>query len=365
MHIGRQDMNELNNFANIARFDADVEKRVDDRLKCQMSGPERLYLNGLIRMAAPKNILEFGVYAGGSSAIILNAIRDRPDARLTSFDYNTLWCGDFGKKTGFNVFDDFPELAKDWKLHTGGMCGKLLDHAADGKKFDFALIDTVHSNPGEFVNMLEILPYLDKDAIVVLHDVSLHTLDDGYIPGRAGQWTNCVLLNMLGGRRIPTGFNDGDFSTILPNIGAVLLDCDRAALTDRLFECLTLPWAYAMSEKDIDDTAAHFGKHYSPRLVGIFRKCAEFYTKNAAAGKCWRIFGLPVISIKNDFGRFKSRVFLFGFIPICKKKYVGTANRTRHYLFGVVRIASGTKDRLRILGLPVNGMARRERSSRA
>ena len=50
-------------------------------------------INGLIRRHKPKNCLEIGVARGGSAILILNAIKDLPDARLVSIDL-------------FNVFEN-------------------------------------------------------------------------------------------------------------------------------------------------------------------------------------------------------------------------------------------------------------------
>ena len=38
-------------------------------------------------------------------------------------------------------------------------------------KFDLLYLDTVHSSPGEFINILEALPFLNNNAIVIIHDI--------------------------------------------------------------------------------------------------------------------------------------------------------------------------------------------------
>ena len=62
----------------------------DERIKgvSEMIYSERLFLNGIISHFKPRKLLEVGVAAGGSSALILNAIKDIPYARLYSHDYN-------------------------------------------------------------------------------------------------------------------------------------------------------------------------------------------------------------------------------------------------------------------------------------
>ena len=39
-----------------------------------------------------------------------------------------------------------------------------------GSDIDFLILDTLHIVPGEILDFLVCLPYLTKDAIVVLHD---------------------------------------------------------------------------------------------------------------------------------------------------------------------------------------------------
>ena len=53
-----------------------------------MNKNQRGFINGLIRYFKPKKILELGVFFGGSSIIILNAIKDIEDSHLFSIDIN-------------------------------------------------------------------------------------------------------------------------------------------------------------------------------------------------------------------------------------------------------------------------------------
>lgn len=70
------------------------------------------FINGLIRKFKPKKCLEIGVANGGSSILILNAIKDIPDSSLISLDLNTQLFIDRSKKTGYRVNQYFPELTK-------------------------------------------------------------------------------------------------------------------------------------------------------------------------------------------------------------------------------------------------------------
>ena len=106
------------------------------------------FINGLIRKFKPKNCLEIGVANGGSSILILNAIKDIPDSILISIDLNTQLFSDKSKKTGYRVNQYFPELTKKLKLFIGQQPHKFLIKL--NMKFDFVFLDTAHSAPGKY-----------------------------------------------------------------------------------------------------------------------------------------------------------------------------------------------------------------------
>ena len=87
---------------------------------------EAYFINGLIRKLKPKNCLEIGVANGGSSILILNAIKDIPNSSLISLDKNTQVYNNQFKKTGYRVNQYFPDLTKNWKLFTGQQPHKFL-----------------------------------------------------------------------------------------------------------------------------------------------------------------------------------------------------------------------------------------------
>ena len=53
-----------------------------------MSPNQYFFINGIIRKHRPQNCLEVGVAEGGSSILILNAIKDIKNSKLVSLDLN-------------------------------------------------------------------------------------------------------------------------------------------------------------------------------------------------------------------------------------------------------------------------------------
>lgn len=243
-------VDEINDILNI--------KLVPEMTISEMTYLERCFLNGIIRQAKPKKILELGVSAGGSSAIILNAIKDFDNAKLYSVDYNKKWYRDNSKDVGFIIDEKFSNLKNKWKLYTGGTAAKYMEEI--GGEIDLCLIDTMHVNPGEFLDFLIVLPYLKKNAILILHDIALHHTYKYAI-------TNGILFSCLNGNKL--SFNEGLWNRFA-NIGAVILDENiKDNILDYLY-LLTLPFEYLPTDNDILECQKLFSKHYKQDLVDKF-----------------------------------------------------------------------------------------------
>lgn len=239
----------------------------------EMDNTDRYFLNGIIRQIRPKKVLELGVSSGASSAIILNAINDIPDAVLYSLDYCTNYYLDESKETGFIVEQEFPHLLDKWKFRAGGMSCKYLDEI--GGDIDMCFIDTVHRVPGEILNFLEILPYMKKNGVIVLHDTALHIFRD-----KQEENCNCILLSTIKGVKIVPRCHETPY---IPNIGAAILDDNAKERIFDIFNLLSLPWKYTLNDEDIDILYNHFKKHYKREYCELFLDSANFYSKDLGA----------------------------------------------------------------------------------
>ena len=101
-----------------------IQKKIDGII--QLSLDQQKFLNGLIRKFKPKKLVEIGVSAGGSSALILNAIKDISNAKLYSIDRNIKWYLNPYKNVGWLVQKNFPELMDKWNLYTGGNTAEFI-----------------------------------------------------------------------------------------------------------------------------------------------------------------------------------------------------------------------------------------------
>lgn len=135
-----------------------ITKKMFEKAKWQLTEKQVYFMNGLIRKLKPKNCVEIGVADGGSSIVILNALKDIKDSSLISLDISDKSCTNPKLNTGNRVKTYFPELTEKWSLYTGDLPNKFLVKV--NKKFDFAFIDSAHESPGEILNFIEVLYYL-------------------------------------------------------------------------------------------------------------------------------------------------------------------------------------------------------------
>ena len=214
------------------------------------------FINGLIRKFKPKKCLEVGVARGGSSIIILNAIKDISDSFLVSIDLNTKLFIDKTKETGYAVKQFFPELTNKWRLFTGDQPHKFLDKL--NMKFDFLFLDTSHYTPGEIINIIEILPFLNEGAIVVLHDIIWHL--DGTENFKEVKFTptQIYLMSSLYGQKIYIKSS----LTGLQNIGCVKLYPKQEEHYKDYFLLLMSFWEEMPNDNQINDLRNFIKKYY-------------------------------------------------------------------------------------------------------
>ena len=219
-----------------------ITKKIIKNAGWLLGGNQPYFINGLIRKYKPKNCLEIGVANGGSSILLLNAIKDIPDSSLISLDLNTQVYNDQSKKTGYRVNQYFPELTKNWKLLTGQQPHKFLVQL--NKKFDFVFLDTAHSAPGEILNFIELLPFLNENAIFVIHDILWHFSSKvKFYP------SNVYLYPVIYGDKVLLKNNDGSIG----NLGAAFLYNNQEKHYLDYFFLLLSFWEYIPKDKEINE----------------------------------------------------------------------------------------------------------------
>jgi len=231
------------------------------KTKCSLMGSnQREFLNGVIRKFKPSKLLEVGVYRGGSSIIILNAINDIKDSKLYSIDINEK------RYIGECVNKYFPDLKKNWKLYNGNIACEYLEKI--GKNIDMAIIDTAHFEPGEILDFLMILPFLRENAIVIFHDIG----NQLRINDKRREWAPYLIFNGIRGKKI---FPSGNM-ILGHDIGAIILEKDQKKYYHDYFRLLGGQWQYFPNEVHIIKMRKFFKKYYDKDCVFMFEEASNF-----------------------------------------------------------------------------------------
>lgn len=122
-----------------------------------------------------KKIVEIEVAEGGTTSVIMKSLLLlNMESKVYSVDLNECLYCDREKETGYiwkslsnNILG---KSTQEFKL--GNTIAGCINEIGSG--IDSAIIDTTHILPGEILDFLCILPYLKKDATVILHDVALN-----------------------------------------------------------------------------------------------------------------------------------------------------------------------------------------------
>ncbi len=236
-------------------------KQILSKNNCsQMWANQKEFLNGIIRKFQPKKILELGVYRGGSSIVILNAIDDFKNSKLYSIDLNQ---EDF---IGECVNKYFPKLMKNWKLFKGNIATEYIEKI--GYNIDFAVIDTAHFEPGEILDFLIILPFLNEEAIVIFHDIANQIT----VSQRRNEWAPYIIFNAIRGEKyLPSGKY-----ILKQDIGAIKLEKNQRKYYHDYFRLLGGQWQYFPKEIHIKLLSNFFKKYYDQECLLIFEEAVTF-----------------------------------------------------------------------------------------
>lgn len=243
-------------------MDYNVVDTLKDQVRQEMTRFESGFLCGLLKKYKPQNIMEVGVAAGGTTSIILTAIKNyQLNSSLDSFDLNSEYYRDPSKKTGFIASNLFPD-ASNWTLTTGNFLPELLKNSS--KKYDFIILDTVHTMPGELLDYLVLLQYAKKGSVFVLHDYNYHFHKDINLQA----YSNKVLFDSIVSDKIVCEDQTRDIA--LPNIVACILTDDTYKYVCNTFFALSMNWGYLISKSEYEIYSRFYRKYYPENLVRLF-----------------------------------------------------------------------------------------------
>ncbi|MBQ7739355.1 MAG: class I SAM-dependent methyltransferase [Desulfovibrionaceae bacterium] len=252
-----------------------------NRPYCEMTSFENSFLIGLLGKYRPKNIIEIGVSAGATTSMALEFIkRSNPDAKLTSLDISEKWYVDPNKQTGFLALEKYANNSS-WKFQFGHYLPEFL--ATTTEQFDFCILDTVHSLPGEVLDFLAILPFMPDGAVLVVHDFHWHLYSNEVNDHATKAYATKVLLDTACGEKIIC--RDPQRPAVLPNIAALIIDQNTRRYITNTFSSLSMPWQYALSDHEFQIYLQWYTHYYGVELAEVFTLAHNLATQRYMAIK--------------------------------------------------------------------------------
>lgn len=138
----------------------------------EMTAFEHSFLCGLLREKKPRKVLEIGVAAGGTTAVVLSCLKEMNiSANVHSVDVSEEWYRGGKRTTGFGACDNMNKIIG--KCQHKFWLGKSIPWVIEdiGGDIDFLILDTTNALPEETLDFLVCLPFLQDGCVVVLHDV--------------------------------------------------------------------------------------------------------------------------------------------------------------------------------------------------
>ena len=242
----------------------------------EMNEFESAFLCGALKTFRQKKILEIGIAGGASTAIILQALEDLGEPyEMHSVDVEEKFYGNNSLPTGFMAMfakeKIFGRLHGTHEFHFGKVLPQVIDEI--GGEIDFVILDTVHNLPGEILDFIAVLPYLKENAVVVLHDVSLHQTK---YPTAT---SNGTLFSVVAAEKF-LNYDEQAVPFRYPNIGAFKVSEQTTENIDNVFLSLILRWIYMPPEEHVVAYRRLYQRFYPTGLCEIFQEAVDMNAYN-------------------------------------------------------------------------------------
>lgn len=233
----------------------------------EMTESESAFLCGLLRQEKPKTILEVGVAAGATTAIMLQCLKDiGENFFMYSIDIAENYYRDESKKSGFlgSVANETLRCG-GWRLLTGHVTPYYKEILRGG--IDFVMLDSAHAMPGEVLDFLGIFPYLNDEAMVCLHDISLNLRS----PMHCSNVASKLLFHAIVADKYLNFWDDESAETQYPNIAAFKINSETREFIEDVFGMLTMNWGYMPDSREMKYYEETIKDHYDENCRKIFQ----------------------------------------------------------------------------------------------
>lgn len=230
-----------------------------------LENEQKLFVH-LMKENTPSKILELGTHIGGTTAVILATMEElNLNAKLYSVD---LYAAEENMRNTIDesVSKKYPNWNQDnWLIYCDHVIAEVIEDIKGD--IDFCIIDTSHMLPGEVLDFITILPFLQDGAIVVLHDTRLATAG----VARIANATNILFSSVVASEK----FLIQDEHNQIQNISAFRVDSDTRKYIENIMLALSLPWGYPVMEKHQLAYEKIVKKYYS-KSYHLFCDCYKY-----------------------------------------------------------------------------------------
>ncbi|MCI8400769.1 MAG: class I SAM-dependent methyltransferase [Lachnospiraceae bacterium] len=267
---------------------------------------QQAFLCGLIKEKRPKKILEIGVAAGGTTAVILSCIKQLGyKAEMYSVDLEEKWYRTGKRETGF-VAKEYMDILRGNVQHKF-LLGRPIPCVVDevGEQIDFLILDTTHSIPGELLDFLVCLPYLKNGGVVILHDVI-----ENHITCRDHEIATKLLFDLVQGEKWYMCEDESAVSGF-SNIAAFEVDKRTRDTVYNLFSALSFSWTYMPEEWELEEYIKIIRKKYETEYVKLLERMIRLQTCTEIRKKVNAHYNMDQEILKLKWEKQKN-VFLYG-----------------------------------------------------
>lgn len=289
---------------NEVKLDRKAREAIKDIIDPILDEPEMTefdsaFLCGLIKLEKPRKVVEVGIAAGATTAILVECLEELDtEYEMYSVDFSEKYYRDIGNLPSGFMAKTLKEQKKEMKgkhqFLLGGCVYEYLDKI--GNDIDFLILDTMHTLPGELLDFIVLFHHLSPNAVVCLHDISLNNRVRGFSYMNA---TNVLFHSVVGEKLINYISDNGIEKVDYPNIGAFRINKDTEYYIENVFQALTMSWHYMPNWKDIKGYGQHIKKDYPADLFHIW--------ENAVMMNCRMLYPFPKRFIEKG-----SKIVLYG-----------------------------------------------------
>lgn len=237
----------------------------------EMSVEESAFLCGLIKKYTPRKIVEVGIAGGGTTAIILECIKELnlKNVEMHSIDIEEYFYRNNNLKSGFlgTRAKDITKYNVNHTFHYGKVACAYNDIL---ENTDFLILDTTHSMPGELLDFLTLLPVLKDGAVVVLHDISYSHISEFDI------WCDKTATSNLFATVVAEKYINYLNKNNYANIGAFIIDDNTKKYISNVFLSLMINWSYWLDENQVLEYRKCIANNYDNNLLNLFNSAIKY-----------------------------------------------------------------------------------------